>query len=181
MLSDEFKSQTKGIVQKIKDELSSVRTNRPSAGMIENIKAECYGQSMLIKQLGSISILPPREIQIQAWDKEAAQSITQAIESSHTGFTANTEGNTIRVFLPELNKERREELTKHIKKMGEENRIQIRGARDEANKKVERQEKGGELNEDQKFRERNEIQKATEKANQEIEELIERKIKEISE
>ena len=178
---DPFKQKTEIILQKLKEELASIRTGRPTTALVENLEIEYYGQKIPVKQAGIATIIPPREIQIQAWDKEGAEAISKAIETSSLGLTANTEGTTIRVFLPELSTERREELSKHIKKTVETYRIQIRTAREEARGKIDKEEKAGEITKDDQFKQKEMAQKHTEQTNKEVEEILERKIKEINE
>ena len=176
-----FKQKTESVTQKLKEELQSIRTGRPQAALVENLEVEYYGQKIPLKQAGTATVIPPREIKIQAWDEEGAKAISKAIESSSLGLTANTEGVVIRVFLPELSVERREELSKHIKKTTETYRIQIRGAREDARASIDRQEKEGTITKDDQFKQKEQIQKETEEANKKIEELLEAKLKEINE
>ena len=130
MSPNNFKTRSAEIIEKLKNELSSIRASRPSPTLVENIEVEYYGQKMLVKQVGAISIKPPREIQIQAWDKEGAAAIIKSVEKSALGLTPNAEGNTVRIFLPELSGERREELSRHVKKITEGYRIHVRTARE---------------------------------------------------
>ena len=136
---------------------------------------------MPIKQVGSISVNPPREILISIWDKQAVSIVAKAIESSNLNVSANTDGNLIRINLPPLSAERRQELIKVVKKESEETKIKIRHLRDEENKKISQQEESGEITEDQKFKLKEQIQKAVDKANGDIEAMLDKKIKEIEE
>lgn len=176
---EEFKEQFNKVIESFKKELAGVRTNRPSAALVEDLKVEYYNQIMPLKAIASVGILPPRGIQIQAWDKEAVGPIQKAIEKSSLNLTANQDGNVIRINLPELSTERREELVKHVKKLAEEQRIQLRHFRDDANKKIQKDFDANEINEDQKFKLKEEVQKAVDKANEAIEAALTSKIKEI--
>lgn len=178
---EEFKNKTKEVVEKMKKTLSSVRTGRPATALVENIQTDYYGQKTPVKQIASIGVVPPREITIQAWDKEAVSSIIKAIESSNLGLSANPDGNIIRIHLPELSHERREELSRYIKKEAENYRIETRHFRDEANKRIQKMFDSKEINEDEKFKLKENIQKETGKINSEIDKLLENKIKEINE
>jgi len=180
-MNEEFKKEIDRIVETFKKEMAGIRTNRPSPGLIEDIKVSYYGQLVPIKHVGSVGITPPRELHVQVWDTSAVSLVSKAIESSQLGLSPQVEGNMVRVFLPELSVERREEFIKHVKKTAEQYRIEIRHARDEANKDVERRLNGKEITEDEKFKEREDIQKLTEKVNGEIEKLLDEKIKEIQE
>ncbi|TSC52222.1 MAG: ribosome recycling factor [Parcubacteria group bacterium LiPW_41] len=177
----EFKETAKKIVEDFKKEISGVRANRPSAALIEEIKVIYYGNPTPLKHVGTISVLPPRELQVQFWDKEAVAPSAKAIESSALGLTPNIEGNTIRIFLPELSSERRDELAKYAKKISEEYRISLRHSRDEANKGAQAAFDEKEIGEDMKFKLKEEIQKQTEETNKLIEEVLDKKIAEIHE
>ncbi len=178
--TEEFKEHISRIVQTFKKEIAGVRQNRPTPALLEDLRVNYYDQQLTIKQLGSLSIQPPREIDIHVWEKGALAAILKAIEASNLGLSANSEGNVIRVFLPELSKERRGELIRHVKKLAEECRIQMRHFRDEENKKVQKALDSHEIAEDQKFKLKKEIQEETDKVNEEIEKILENKIKEIN-
>ncbi len=164
-----------------KSQLAAIRGSRPSPKLVEDIQVDYFGQKMPLKQLGSISVNLPREILISVWDKQAVGPVSKAIESSNLNVSANIDGTLIRINLPPLSSERRQELIKIIKKESEETRIKIRSLRDETNKKINQQEESGEITEDQKFKLKEQIQKAVDKANDNIESMLEKKIKEIEE
>lgn len=164
LITEDFKSQTAGI-----------RTNRPSAKMVEDIRVDYFGQKMPIKQLASISVVPPREIDISVWDKGVVGAIAKAIEVSGLGLTANIDGSLIRLNLPPMTDERRQEFTRLVKSIAEEHRIKIRAARDEVNKKAKALS-----DEDDKFKSLKKIQDFVDKANKEIEASLENKVKEIN-
>ncbi|MDP3975087.1 MAG: ribosome recycling factor [Candidatus Jorgensenbacteria bacterium] len=174
-----FKTQLAKFLEDVKRELSSVRTNRPHAGLVEDIKVHHYGGVFPVKQLGSVGVMPPREIRVEVWDREATSAVAKAIETSSLGLSANTEGNVIRIFLPELSLERRRELTKYVSQIVEEHRIKVRHARDEANKKIHKLLDDGEITEDQKFKLKEDVQKATDAWNKSAETAMETKAKEI--
>ncbi|MEK7192495.1 MAG: ribosome-recycling factor [Patescibacteria group bacterium] len=177
----ELDSKLKVLIESLKQELSNIRTNRPSAKLVENVKVNYMEQQFSIKQLGSISIVPPREIDISCWDKNAAGSVAKAIENSGLGVSAAVDGSLVRVNLPILTNERRTELTKLVKSMTEQSRIKIRALRDDANKKAEQSFKEKLISEDQKFKTRKQVQDAVDKINQETETLLLSKLKELSE
>lgn len=176
-----FKKRGEDIVERFKKEIASVRTNRPSASLVEDVKVNYYDQVMPLRQVGSVGITPPREIHIQVWDKAATTAVVKAIEASSLGLTPSVDGNVVRLFLPELSEERREEFVRHVKKIAEQFRIEVRTARDEANKEVKKKEDADELTEDEKFRAKDEVQKAVDGANKAIEAALEEKIREIKE
>ena len=179
IILEEFKLQAERVLADFKKELSGVRTGRPNSALVEDLKVNYYNQTVPLKQVGSISVAPPRTIQIQAWDREAVPGIVKAIEASSLNLSANVDGNIVRINLPELSAERREELVKHVKRVAEDHRIKLRHLRDEANKKIQKSFDGGEINEDQKFKFKEEIQKATDKINGDIESALAAKAREI--
>ena len=178
---EDFKKGIAFVVSECKRELGGVRANRPSPSLIEDIKVNYYGETMPLKHVGSITVSPPRELSVQLWDAGAVQLVAKAIEASSLGLTANIEGNVIRIFLPSLSAERRDELVKHVKKIAEQYRIQIRHHRETANKGIEMQLGANEIGEDQKFRLRDEVQKITENANKDVESAVSAKVREIEE
>lgn len=165
----------KNLAARFKDELGSVRTNRPTPKLVEGIRAEYAGSLLPINQLGSISVELPRSIIISPWSSDAAPGIVKAVEAANIGVGAVQQGNVVRVTLPELTEERRQELIKLIKKMAEETRIKMRVERDEANKLVNK-----EPDKDQKFRAKEDLQKLVDKFNEEVDSVLETKIREIS-
>ena len=180
-LIKEIEGVTNGIVGGFRGELSNIRANRPTPKLVEGIKVDCYNQQLTVMQLGSIHVVPPREIVITLWDQEAVLPTAKAIETSGLGLTSNVDGNTIRIFLPALSDERREELGRLVKSIAEQSRIRIRGLRDEYNKKVESDFKAKNITEDQKFNLKKQIQKVVDGANEQIELLVAQKIKELHE
>lgn len=178
---DDFKKGIAFVIAECKREIGGVRANRPSPSLVEDIKVSYYGETMPLKHVGSITVSPPRELTIQLWDAGAVPAVSKAIETSSLGLTANVDGTTIRIFLPELSVERRDELAKHVKKIAEQYRIQVRHHRDAANKSIEVQLGAHEISEDQKFRLRDEVQKITDNANKEIEGTVSAKVREIEE
>ncbi len=177
----ELESCLNQAVEHLKAELQGVRGNRPSVGLLEDIKVDYYGQALPLKQLGSLAIRPPRDIEINVWDKGAVGAVAKAVEAAKAGFSVANEGNIVRVSLPPLTNERRAELEKLVKKMTENSRIAVRNERDETIKKVKAAEEEGKLNEDNVFRTKEEIQKLVDKTNKNIESFLEVKIKELAE
>ncbi len=178
-LLEDFKKHSGEVVQSFKKEIGGVRTNRPSPALVEDLRVNHYEQTMPLKQVGSVSVMPPREINIQVCDKSAVPAVVKAIETSNLGLSAQADGNLIRIHLPELSSERREELVKHVKRLTEQYRIQLRHFRDEANKKIQKSFDGREINEDQKFKLKESVQEETDKINKEIDNLLNKKIAEI--
>lgn len=178
-LLEEFKKKLQAIEESLKKELAAIRSNRPTPALVEDVKISYYNQTVPVKQLGSISVMPPREIDIQIWDKEAMAAIVKAIETSGLGLSAQADGNLIRIFLPELSEERRKELVKKTKQLTEDHRIRVRHLRDEYNKRIQQGFDAHEISEDRKFKLKEEIQKAVGQANENMEKILENKVKEI--
>ncbi len=165
----------------LKGELQNVRGNRPSVEILENVKVNCYDQMMSLKQLGSLSLRPPREVEIQLWDKSVTQQVVKAIEDAKIGMGVSSDGNVIRASLPTLTDERRKELIKLAGKITETYKIQFRSHRDEAIKKFKSGQEKGELTEDDFFQAKEKTQKIIDEANRKSEEMLENKVKEIEE
>ena len=171
----------KAVSDKLREEFSVIRGNRPSVEMIQDLRINLYDQEMTIRQLGSLSIMLPRSIQVSVWDKAALGAVAKAIESAHVGLSVRTDGNNIIATLSSLGDERREELTKLVKKTSEAARIQVRNRRDEIMKKLKEAETKKEMSEDAVFKTKEKIQKIVEDVNGKIEALVEGKIKELGE
>ena len=130
-------------------ELSSLRTGRANASMLDLVKVDVYGQQMPINQVGSITIPEPRMINIQVWDQNNVVLVDAAIKKSELGLNPQIDGQLIRLPIPELNEERRTELKKMIKSMGEKCKISIRNIRREANEELKKILKNKEIGEDE--------------------------------
>ena len=176
----ELEVELKSVVQRFREEVQSIRGSRPSTELVENLKVSYYDEWLTVKELGTITVVPPREIDIKVWDKAAAPLILKAIEDSKSGLTVQSEGDLVRTFLPVLTKERREELGKLVKKISELCRIQVRSRRDEAIKKIKSASDKKEISEDQVFKSKEKIQKLVDGANDQIETIVQNKIKELS-
>ncbi|MCX7589472.1 MAG: ribosome-recycling factor [bacterium] len=175
-----FELDLKNILDKFSSEIKSIRSNRPSVELIENIKVNVYNDSLPIKQLGALSLKPPRTIQINIWDKNIVNNIVGAINDSKMGFSVSIDGNNIFVNLPELTSERRAEFIKLAKKIAEDSRIHVRNKRDEIIKKIKNLEQEQKINEDEIFKNKEKIQKIVDEINLKIENLLKEKIDELN-
>ena len=144
-------------------ELSSLRTGRANASMLDLIKVDVYGQLMPINQVGSITTPEPRMINIQVWDQNNVSLIDSAIKKSELGLNPQIDGQLIRLPVPELNEERRIELKKMIKSMGEKCKVSIRNIRREANEELKKLLKSKEIGEDEEKTYEKNIQTITDK------------------
>ena len=160
-------------------ELSSLRTGRANAAMLDLIKVDVYGQQMPINQLGSITTPEPRMINIQVWDQNNVALIDSSIKKSELGLNPQIDGQLIRLPIPELNEERRNELKKLIKSMGEKCKISIRNIRRDANEELKRLLKSKEIGEDDEKSHEKNVQNITDKHISIVDEKVATKEKEI--
>ena len=160
-------------------ELSSLRTGRANAAMLDLVKVDVYGQQMPINQIGSITTPEPRMINIQIWDQNNVALVDAAIKKSELGLNPQIDGQLIRLPVPELNEERRTELKKLIKSMGEKCKIAIRNIRREANEELKKLLKSKEIGEDDEKSFEKNVQNITDKHIQEVENKVTLKEKEI--
>ncbi len=160
-------------------ELSSLRTGRANASMLDLIKVDVYGQQMPINQLGSVTTPEPRMINIQVWDQNNVALIDSSIKKSELGLNPQIDGQLIRLPIPELNEERRNELKKMIKSMGEKCKISIRNIRRDANEELKRLLKSKEIGEDEEKSYEKNVQNITDKHISIVDEKVSNKEKEI--
>ncbi|PIR04838.1 MAG: ribosome recycling factor [Candidatus Liptonbacteria bacterium CG11_big_fil_rev_8_21_14_0_20_35_14] len=180
MLID-LKELTKSLditIESLSSEFSSLRSNRPNAKMVEDILVDVYGSKIPVKQIASISITPPKEINISAWDINNTKSILNAI-IENLKLNPRVDGSTIHVEIQSLTDERKNEIIKIAGKLAEEARIKIRSLRDSANKKIESEAKEGSISEDEKFSHKEKIQKIIDQINNKVETLLKNKIEDL--
>ncbi len=160
-------------------ELSSLRTGRANAAMLDLVKVEVYGQQMPINQVGSITTPEPRMINIQVWDVNNVPLVDAAIKKSDLGLNPQIDGQLIRLPIPELNEERRSELKKLIKSIGEKCKISIRNIRREANEELKKLLKSKEIGEDEEKSSEKNVQTITDDHIKIVDEKVSLKEKEI--
>ena len=160
-------------------ELSSLRTGRANAAMLDLVKVDVYGQQMPINQVGSITTPEPRMINIQVWDQNNVALVDAAIKKSELGLNPQIDGQLIRLPIPELNEERRMELKKMIKSMGEKCKVSVRNIRREANEELKKLLKLKEIGEDEEKSFEKNVQTITDKHISIVDEKISSKEKEI--
>ena len=160
-------------------ELSSLRTGRANASMLDIIKVDVYGQLMPINQIGSITTPEPRMINIQVWDSNNIPLVDAAIQKSDLGLNPQIDGQLIRLPVPELNEERRTELKKIIKSIGEKCKVAIRNIRREANEDVKKLLKAKEIGEDDEKNHEKKVQSITDEHIKSVEDKVSLKEKEI--
>tara|TARA_A100000164_G_C21403005_1_gene538534 strand:- start:56 stop:577 length:522 start_codon:yes stop_codon:yes gene_type:complete len=160
-------------------ELSSLRTGRANAAMLDLVKVDVYGQQMPINQIGSITTPEPRMLNIQVWDENNVSLIDAAIQKSELGLNPQIDGQLIRLPIPELNEERRVEIKKLIKSMGEKCKISIRNIRRDANEELKKLLKSKEIGEDQEKSFEKNVQTITDNHIKIVDEKVSSKEKEI--
>ena len=165
--------------QSLKKDLSTLRTGRANSNMLDTIKVDVYGQSMPIEQLATISVPEARLISIQVWDKANISLIDSAIQKSELGINPQIDGQIIRLRIPDLTEERRKELIKILKNMGEKGKVSIRNIRREANEELKKKLKEKIISEDENKNFEKNIQKLTDTNIANIDKILSEKEKEI--
>ena len=160
-------------------ELSSLRTGRANASMLDLVKVDVYGQQMPINQIGSITTPEPRMINIQVWDANNVQLVDAAIKKSDLGLNPQIDGQLVRLPVPELNEERRTELKKLIKSIGEKCKVSIRNIRREANEDLKKLLKSKEIGEDEENNKEKKVQTITDNHIKLVDDKVSLKEKEI--
>ena len=166
-------------IQSLKKDISTLRTGRANVNMLDTIKIDVYGQLMPIEQLGTVSVPEARLISIQVWDKSNISIIESAIQKSELGINPQIDGQIIRLRIPDLTEERRKDLIKILKNMGEKSRVSIRNIRREANEELKKKQKDKTISEDQSKNYEKNIQKLTDNNIENIEKILSIKEKEI--
>ena len=166
-------------IQSLKKDLSTLRTGRANPNMLDTVKVDVYGQLMPISQLATISVPEARLISIQVWDKNNVTLIDSSIQKSELGINPQVDGQIIRLRIPDLTEERRKDLIKILKGMGEKSKISIRSIRRDANEEIKKLLKDKKISEDQKESFEKNIQKTTDNNISNIEKILEEKEKEI--
>jgi len=175
-----YSSKMDKSIYSFKKDISTLRTGRANTNMLDTIKVDVYGQLMPIEQLGTVSVPEARLISIQVWDKANTTLIESAIQKSELGINPQIDGQIIRLRIPDLTEERRKDLIKILKNMGEKAKISIRNIRREANEELKRKLKDKILSEDDNENYEKNIQKLTDENIENIEKILIEKEKEIS-
>jgi ribosome recycling factor len=176
---NELKRRMQSAMAVLKQELSGLRTGRASPHLLDHVQADAYGNHMPLNQLASISIPEPRLISVQVWDKSMVHAVEKAIIAANLGLSPATEGQVIRLRIPELNEERRKELVKVAHKYAEAARVAVRHVRRDGLDLLKKLEKDHKISEDDGKRSSGEVQKATDAMITEIDQTLSHKEKEI--
>ena len=176
---DEIIRRMAGAVQTLKSELNGLRTGRASAALLDPVKVEAYGNTVPINQVGTVSTPEARMITVQVWDKGLAKAVDKAIRDSGLGLNPQMDGQLLRIPLPELNEERRKELSKLGSKYAEAARIAVRNVRRDGMDLLKRLEKDHKIGEDEHHTKGDELQKLTDQHIKDIDAALHAKEQEI--
>ena len=168
-------------LESFKRDLSKVRTGRASLSLLDDIKVDYYGTPTPLNQVGSMAVPEPRLITIQPWEKNLIGEIEKAILKADLGLNPNSDGQIIRLVFPPLTEERRKEMVKQVKRMGEDTKVGIRNVRREANDTLKRLEKDKDITEDDLKRGEKEVQDVTDEFVSRVDRVIEEKEKDLME
>lgn len=165
----------------LKEDLNTVRAGRANAAILDKVQVDYYGTMSPLNTIANISVPDPRTILITPFDPSSISGIDKAIQEANLGMNPSTDGKNIRLIVPQLTEERRRELTKTTKKMGEDAKVAVRNLRRESNDAAKKLEKNGEITEDDLKKGLDDIQKATDKHIKTIDEMIAKKDRDIME
>jgi ribosome recycling factor len=176
---NELKRRMQGALQSFKQELSGLRTGRATAAMLDPVQVEAYGTHMPLNQLATVSVPEPRLISVQVWDRSMVHPVEKAIINANLGLTPATEGQVLRLRIPELNEERRKELVKVAHKYAESARVAVRHVRRDGLDVLKKLEKDHKISKDDHDRQAEQVQKTTDQSISEIDHMLSAKEKEI--
>jgi ribosome recycling factor len=176
---NEIKRRMQGALQALKHELGGLRTGRASATLLDPVQVEAYGSHMPLNQLATVSVPEPRMITVQVWDRSMVHAVEKAISASNLGLSPSTEGQLLRLRIPELNEERRKDLVKVAHKYAEAAKVAVRHVRRDGLDVLKKLEKDHKISEDDGKRSSEQIQKATDEAIAELDRMLATKEKEI--
>ncbi len=168
-------------VEFLHNEYRGIRTGRASTALVENIHVDYYGSSTPLKQLANLSVPEPTQILIKPFDTNSIKDIDKALQASPLGITPNTDGRVIRLIMPPLSGERRQQLVQQVKQMAEHARVSVRNVRRDANKHLDQAQKDKEITEDERDEAKKEIDELTKKHISQIDDILKAKSAEIME
>ena len=177
----ELRQEMDSTVEALKRELKRIRTGRASVSLLDGIRVDAYGNQLPLNQVATVSAPESRLLLIQPWDSGLLPHIEKALLKSDIGLTPMSDGRVIRISIPPLTEERRKELVKVVRKIGEENRVAIRNHRREANEMFKELKKEGDVSEDEAFKAQEEVQKITDEYIGIIDDTLKKKEKEVME
>jgi len=175
----DVKRRMQGAVNAFKHDLSSLRTGRASPNLLDPLQVEAYGATMPISQVATVSVPEPRLLSVQVWDRSMVSAVEKAIRDSDLGLNPLTEGQTIRLRIPEMNEQRRKDMVKVAHKYAEEARIAVRHVRRDGIDLLKKLKKDGAIGEDDERRQEEQVQKVTDETIAEVDSALASKEKEI--
>ena len=175
----DLERRMQGAVESLKGEYSGLRTGRASTAMLDSVQVDAYGSKMPLNQVATVSVPEARLLSVQVWDSGMAKAVEKAIADSGLGLNPQPEGNIIRITIPELNEERRTELTKVAGKYAETARVSVRNVRRDGMEALKKAEKDKDISEDDHKRHADEVQKLTDQNIVTIDKMLEEKEKDI--
>ena len=176
-----LEEKSKKSISVLKEDLNTVRAGRANPALLDKVMVDYYGSPTPLKSLANISVPDPRTLLISPFDPKAIGEIEKGINVANIGINPSNDGKCVRLVIPQVTEERRKELTKTVKKMGEESKVAVRNLRREANDELKKLEKAHEITEDELKKALDDIQKATDKTIKEIDDIVAAKDKEVLE
>ncbi len=177
----ETEQRMEKVIESLKKDLSRIRTGRATPALLDGLSVDYYGSPVPVNQVANISVPDARMIVIQPWEKNMISAVEKAIQTSDLGLNPQNDGNLIRLPIPPLSEERRKDIFKNCKKIGEESKIAIRNVRRDGNEKLKKEEKDKLVTQDEEKKGLDEIQKTTDRFIKSIDELLVQKEKEVME
>jgi ribosome recycling factor len=175
----DVKRRMQGAINALKHDLGSLRTGRASPNLLDPLQIDAYGSPMPITQVATVSVPEPRLLSVQVWDRSMVSAVEKAIRESDLGLNPQTEGQVIRLRIPEMNEQRRKEMVKVAHKYAEEARVAVRHVRRDGLDLLKKLEKDGAIGQDDEKRQADQVQKATDQAIAEVDGVLQAKEKEI--
>jgi len=166
-------------IASLKSELATIRTGRANAALLDHVRVSYYGSDVPVSQIGNISVPEPRMLMVAPWEKTALGDLEKAILASDLGLNPSNDGEVIRIILPELTEDRRKDLVKQVKQVGEKAKVSVRNIRRDGNDDVKKQAKDESLPEDEVKRMQDKVQKITDRFIAEVDAVVEHKEKDI--
>jgi len=176
---EQLKEKMASSIEALKRDLVKIRTGRATLSLLDGIKVNAYGSQMTLDQVSALTIPESNMIAIKPWDPQVLPAIEKAILASDLGLTPSSDGNVVRLTIPPLTEDRRKELVKQVKKLGEEHKVAVRNVRRDANESLKKLKKDKEISEDDMFRLQDESQKSTDSFITQIDEIVSGKEKEV--
>ena len=176
-----LEEKSKKSISVLKEDLNTVRAGRANPSLLDKVMVDYYGSPTPLKNLANIAVPDPRTLLITPFDPKSISEIEKGINVANIGINPSNDGKCVRLVIPQVTEERRKEITKTVKKMGEDSKIAIRNIRRDANDELKKREKAHEITEDELKKALKDVQKATDKTIKEIDEIVAAKEKEIME